>query len=318
MAKFAEVLFRHRIRFMALVLIPVALGASVAVILASYRATATLRIADPSAFGAAFLPAGWSANQSPAQNLADSMSQVVKTAAFAQSLSDSLSSSGTVTGAGDLQQTLTSTANSLKVTASGAHLVTLTYACPQPSICPVVLTDTIAIFRAQLNQLEQDQAKTATAFWNAQLKDAQANLTTAQAAMRTYADANPAAAMDASSSDPRVVQLVNNVQLWRTKVTEAQAGLNQAQYVATASARFIQNGTTVVDSPHLAGARFVGDGTSLVPAALVLIVGLGLVGFFGVFLAWADKTAGDPRALERRLGVPVVATIPKLARSSGT
>ncbi len=317
MAKYAEVLFRHRIRFAALLLIPVALCASIGVIFASYRATATLRIEDPSAFGASFLPAGWSANQSPAQNLADSMSQVVKTPAFVQSLSDSLSGSGTVVGSGDLQQTLTSTASNLKVAALGSHLVTLTYSCPQPSVCPVVLTDTIAIFRTQLNQLEQDQAATTTAFWTAQLKDAQANLTKSQDAMRTYAAANPAASMDASSSDPQVIQLVNNVQLWRAKVMEAQAGLNQAQYVATASARFIQNGTTIVDSAHLAGSRFVGDGTSLVPAVLVLVVGLALVASYGLFLAWADKTAGDPTALERRLGVPVVATIPKLARTGG-
>lgn len=317
MAKYAEVLFRHRIRFAALLLIPIALCASVAILFASYRATATLRIEDPSAFGASFLPAGWRANQSPAQNLADGMSQVVTTAGFLQSLSSSLSSSGTVSSAGELQQTLTSTGTSLRFTASASHLVTLTYTCPHQSVCAVVLTDTIDIFRTQLNQLEQDRAAAATAFWNAQLKDAQANLTTAQTALQTYAAENPTAVVSAGSTDPQVTQLVNNVQLWRTKAAEAHDGLNQAQYVWTTSARFIQAGTTVVDPPHRTDSRFVGDGSSLVPAALVLIIGLAFVGAYAGLLAWADRTAGDPRALERRLGVPVVATIPNLARSRG-
>jgi uncharacterized protein involved in exopolysaccharide biosynthesis len=317
MAKYAEVLFRHRIRFAALLLIPIALCASIALLFVSYRATATLRIEDPSFFGASFLPAGWSASQTPAQNLADGMSQVVKTDAFLQSLSSSLSTSGTVSDPGELKQTLTSTGTRLKFTASASHLVTLTYTCSHQSVCAQVLSDTIDIFRSQLNQLEQDRATAATAFWNAQLKDAQANLTAAQNVLQTYAAANPAADVSAGSTDPQAVQLLNKVQLWRTKVGEAQDGLNQAQYVGTTSARFIQAGTTITDPAHLIGSRFVGDGTSLVPAVLVLIVGLALVGAYAGLMAWVDRTAADPRALERRLGVPVVATIPKLAGSRG-
>jgi uncharacterized protein involved in exopolysaccharide biosynthesis len=317
MAKYAEVLFRHRIRFAALLLLPVVLGASVAVLLASYRASATLGITDPSAFGASFLPAGWSANQTPAQNLADNMSQVVKTAGFQHSLSSSLSASGSALSAGDVQQAMASNLTSLKVAASGSHLVTLTYNCPRPSACAVVLASIIDSFRSQLNQVERDQAAAATTFWNAQLTDAEANLTTAQAALQAYVAANPTADVSSSSTDPKAIQLVNSVQLWRTKVLEAHDGVNQAQYIGTASARFIQAGTTLVDAPHMTSSRFVGDRTSLVPAVLVLIVGLAVVGAYAGLLAWSDRTAGDPRALERRLGVPVVATIPKLARSSG-
>jgi uncharacterized protein involved in exopolysaccharide biosynthesis len=317
MAKYAEVLFQHRVRFAALFLLPVVLAAAVAVMFATYRANATLRIEDPSAFGASFVPAGWSANQTPAQNLTDGITQAVKTAGFQKGLSSSLSSAGTFSSAGEIQQALTSVGTSLKVTAAGSHLVTLTYSCSHQSACAAVLADIIDAFRAELTQLEQDRAAAATAFWTAQLKDAQANLTAAQAALHAYAAANPTVVIDSSSSDPQVVQLVNNVQLWRTKVTEAQDGLNQAQYVGTTSARFIAAGATIVDSPHMVGSQFVGDRTSLVPAVVVLIVGLALVGAYAGLMAWADRTAGDPRALERRLRVPVVATIPKLSRSGG-
>ena len=94
MTKVAEILFQHRIRFIALALIPIALGGAAAVLFASYPATATLRIEDPSAFGASFVPAGWSAGLTPAQNLADSVGQVVKSRSFSQSLSDELAERG--------------------------------------------------------------------------------------------------------------------------------------------------------------------------------------------------------------------------------
>ncbi len=317
MAKYAEILFRHRLRFAALLLIPIALGAAVTLAFATYRATATLRIEDPSAFGSSFVPVGWSPNETPAQNLADSVSQVVKAPAFSRSLSNMLTSSGVVTSGADVQQTLASTGANLKANASGSHLMTLIYTCPHPAVCLSVVSDTIDIFHEQLAKIEQDQAAEATAFWSGQLTDAQANLAAAQVTLQKYATANPGASVGASSSDPQVVQLVNNVQLWRAKVVEAQNSLSQGQYLGAASARFLQIGTTVVDPPHMAGSRFVGDGASLMPGALVLLVGLAAVGAYIVLLAWVDRTVCDPEALERRLRVPVVTTIPKPVSSHG-
>jgi len=317
MAKVAEILFRHKVRFVALVLIPIALAGSVAVVFASYRATATLRIEDPSAFGVSFIPVGWSPSQTPAQNLADSFGQVVKTSAFAQGLSDRLSAESAVSGSSELKQTLATVGASFKAIASDSHLVTLTYTCPRSPLCQSVMSDAIAIYQDQVIGIQKSQATAANVFWSAQLKDALANLASAMTAVRAYAAANPGTPVEVSSSDPQAAQLANDVQLWRAKVDEAQNSMSQAQYLATASARFLQVGTTVADAPHIAGSRFVGDRSSLVPAGIVLLAGLALVAAYALLLAWSDRTAGDPKALERRLGVPVVATIPKLVSSRG-
>ena len=317
MAKVVEILFRHKIRFVTLALIPIALGGSVAVVFASYRATATLRIEDPSAFGASFVPVGWSPSQTPAQNLADSFSQVVKTSAFAQGLSDRLSTEGVVSGSSELRQTLATVGANFRASASDSHLVTLTYTCPRSSLCQSVMSDVIAIYQGQVIGIQTSEAPAANAFWSGQLKDAQANLASAMTAAHDFAAANPGTPVDVSSSDPQAAQLANDVQLWRAKVDEAQNSLSQAQYLATASARFLQVGTTVTDAPHIAGSRFVGDRSSLVPAGIVLLAGLALVAAYALLLAWSDGTAGEPKALERRLGVPVVATIPKLVSSRG-
>lgn len=317
MAKYAEILFRHRIRFAALLMIPIALGASITVLFASYRATATLRIEDPSAFGPSFLPFGWSPSQTPAQNLADSLSQVVRTTGYSQGLSSKLTSSRTVTSQAELQQTVASAMANLKASASGSHFVTLTYACPNAAVCLSVVSDTIDIFNEQQAKLQQDQVTAANTFWSAQLKDARTNLAAAQAALQQYAAANPATTIDASSSDPKVATLVSSVALWRGKVVEVQNSLGQVQYLGMATARFLQVGITVVDPPKMVGSRFVGDRTSLIPAALVLLAGMVAVAIYIFLLAWFDRTAGDAKALERLLGVPVVATIPKLDTAGG-
>ncbi|MFI5282872.1 MAG: hypothetical protein ACHQ0J_07050 [Candidatus Dormibacterales bacterium] len=311
MAKYTEILFGHRIRFLTLLLIPIVLGAGLAYVLLSYRASATLQIEDPSAFGQSFLPVGWSPNQTPAQNLADSINQVVKTPAFSQSLSDSLTSSGAVSAA-ELKPTLTAAGTNLKASPAGSHLINLTFACPHAGICQSVVGDAIVIFRAQLAQIQQTQADAANSFWSSQLADAQNNLTLATTAMQTYAAAHPGSPMEANSSDPQAAQLFNDVELWRAKVTEAENGLSQATYQGTESTRFVQIGTTVVDPPHLTGSRYVGDGTSLLQGALVMLAGLAAVAGYVIVLAWADRTASDPKVVERRLGIPVVATIPKL------
>jgi uncharacterized protein involved in exopolysaccharide biosynthesis len=317
MAKYVEILFRHRLRFTALFLIPVALAATALVWFASFRATATMRIEDPSSFGATFVPIGWSPNLTPAQNLADSVTQVVKTPAFAQSLSDTLSSSGTISNSAELQQVVGSIGANLRIGVSGSHLMTLTYSCHKANLCAQVLGDAMAVFRGQLVQAQKAQADATSTFWKGQLKDAQASLALAEQALQSYAAANPGVTIDANSSDPQVVQLLDGVRQWKAKVVEAQDSLSLAQYLSTSSARFIEVGTTVVDTPHLASSRTLGDGSSLLLAALVLfgglVVGLAYVGLLAVI----DKTVRDARALERRLGVPVVATIPRLVSSRG-
>lgn len=317
MAKYVEVLFRHKLRFTALFLVAIALGTYVLASFASFRATATMSVEDPSSFGATFVPIGWGPNLTPAQNLADSVTLVVSTPAFSRDLSDRLASSGAVSNTAELQQVVASIGTNLKTSVSGSHVMTLTYSCHRADQCVQVLDAAITVFREQLDQAQRGQADATSTFWSGQLKDAQASLASAESALQNFASANPHVTIDANSANPQVVQLLDGVRQWRAKVVEAQDNLSLAQYLSTSSARFFQVGTTLVDAPHLASSRILGDGSSLLPAALAFWVGLVLVLGYLVLLAAADKTVGDSRTLERRLGVPVVATIPKLVKSRG-
>jgi hypothetical protein len=317
MAKYSEALFRHRIRFTALLLIPLVVAGALAYELASFRATATMSVADPASFGATFVPAGWSQNLSPAQNVADSSALIVKTEPFAEGLSVALSNADPSLSPSQTQKAVSSVQANMKISTAGSHLVVFSYACHDGPFCVEVLNSAISALRQQLIDAERSLAAQATAFWTAQLTDAKSNLAAAQTALQSYAQAHPGVSVDAGSTDPQVILLRNTVAQWQARVAQAADSLSLAQYSSTASARLIDMGTALVGTPQLASPAVIGDGSSLKPAAGVLIAGLILILAYLVLLARADQTVRDPAAIERRLGVPVVATIPKLAGSRG-
>lgn len=313
MARYAEVLFQHKVRFLAFLFIPLLAAAAVGYELLSFRASAVLEVQDPSSFGASFVPVGWSQSSTPAENLSDAVTGVVASASFATALTNSLEARSDVASPDQVPAIVSSVVSNLKVTVSGPHLLTLSYSCHSHNLCVRVLDATVNVLESQLVTAEQARATSISSFWSVQLKDAQARLATAQAAVSSYQSAHPGATVTADSTDPQAVQLYTDLQLWRGKVLEAQTGLTQADYLGSTSARLLQVGLSVADPAHLASSRYVGDGTSLIAAALVLVAGTLVVLAVLIATARMDHTARDPRAIERLIGVPVVATIPRLA-----
>lgn len=312
MARYAEVLFQHKVRFLAFLFIPLLAAAAVGYELLSFRASAVLEVQDPSSFGASFVPVGWSQSSTPAENLSDAVTGVVASASFATALTNSLEARSDVASPDQVPAIVSSVVSNLKVTVSGPHLLSLSYSCHSHNLCVRVLDATVNVLESQLVTAEQARATSISSFWSVQLKDAQARLATAQAAVSSYQSAHPGATVTADSTDPQAVQLYTDLQLWRGKVLEAQTGLTQADYLGSTSARLLQVGLSVADPAHLASSRYIGDGTSLIAAALVLVAGTLVVLAVLIATARADHTARDPRAIERLIGVPVVATIPRL------
>lgn len=313
MARYAEFFFQHKRRFLALLLIPVLAAAAVGYELLSFRASAVLDVQDPSSFGANFVPVGWSPGSTPAENLSDAVTGVVASSTFAAALTTSLEGRSDIAGPDQVPAIVSSVVANLKLTVSGPHLLTLSYSCHSHSLCVRVLDATVNVLESQLVAAEQARGASISSFWSVQLKDAQARLATAQGAASKYVAAHPGATVSADSTDPEAVQLYSDLQLWRGKVLEAQTGLTQADYLGSTSARLLQVGVSVADPAHLASSRYIGDGTSLIAAALVLVGGTLVVLALLIAMARMDHTARDPRAIERLVGVPVVATIPRLS-----
>ena len=68
----------------------------------------------------------------------------------------------------------------------------------------------------------------------------------------------------------------------------------------------------MVDAPSIAKGGLLGDGSSLKRALFSAVGCCAVAGAYLFILVFADKTARDPKEIERRLKVPVVVTIPTL------
>jgi hypothetical protein len=312
MARYVESLFVHKLRFLALFVVAVMAASGVGYQFLSFRASAVLEIQDPSSFGANFVPVGWSQSSTPAENLSDTIAGVLNTSGFAEALTNRLERAGDIAPPDQVTGIVSSVVANLKVTVSGAHLLTLSYSCHSRDLCVRVLGEAVAVLQSQLVSAEEARGGSISSFWSVQLKDAQARFAAAQSAVTKWQAAHPGATVAANSSDSDAVQLYTDLELWRGKVAEAQAGLTQADYLGLTSARLMQLGLSVAEPAHLASSRYIGDGMSLIPAAAVLAAAALIALVVLAAAVRSDRTVRDPRAIEKLLGVPVVATIPKL------
>jgi hypothetical protein len=315
MAKYVELLFRFKVRFFVLLfLLPAMTGTAVVVFFPSYRATSDLWVDYPSYLGTRFTPIGWNQYLTPAQNEGDILSQLLMTDSFITTLGDRLVAAGTVKDGAERRQVVASVAMNLKVTPSGSHLLQLTMTCDRREICTQVLSESIQLYREQSAQLQQDQVDVGIAFLSQQLKEAQASSKTADDALQTYLGQHPGLnpTPAAAAADPQLARLIVEADTRRNNVTTIETNLNEALGVQEWSKRLLETGPKVIDSPHISKGGLVGDGSSLKRAGLGglvwVVVGLGYL----FVLAWLDKSARDPKELENRLKVLVVATIPAL------
>ena len=311
MSRYLEPLFRHWIQFVALLLvIPVALVAGNLAFLRTHQASAQLWVDNPSYLGTAASPPDWSQYLSPAQNETDSLTQALKTQSFKDSVADSLVASGAITTRKQRGEVVGSMRSALRVTASGTHLVSLTYSCDRAALCLGVVTATIDQYRQQLADSQRNQAAVAEAFYTTQLATAQTNLTTAQAALSTYLVEHPGAGL----TDPTGTadKLQRDVTTSRAIISSLSDKLTQTQLTAAASKKVVDTVSRIADAPAIDGGNILGapeTKRALLESGVSWLVAIAYL----ALLAWLDRTVRDPQDLERKVQVPVLATIPHFA-----
>jgi uncharacterized protein involved in exopolysaccharide biosynthesis len=312
MVKYLELLFRFRVRFaILLILLPAVAGIGTILLFPSYKATAQIWVDSPSYFGSGATPSGWNQYLTPAQNEADSLNQLLATRAFDSALY--AGSASALPDPADRMRALTS--SKLTIVSLGTHLVVVSAVCDHPPTCVAIVNTAMDVLKQLQIQFEKDQATAGMAFVSGQLKDAQSSLSTAEAALQTYLTEHPGTKVDpvTDNNPPELARLLTPALQLRAKVADLQSSLDRDQYISSVSTSVIESGPRVVDAPQVVGTGLTGDGTSKRTAVIVagccLAVGLGYL----FILAWVDKTARDPRELEKRLEVAVVATIPRLS-----
>jgi hypothetical protein len=312
MVKYLEILFRFRVRFaILLVLVPAVAGIGTILLFPSYKATAQIWVDSPSYFGYGATPSGWNQYLTPAQNEADSLNQLLETRAFNGALYDGLAPA--IAAPGDRLRALT--ASKLTIFSLGTHVVVVSAVCDRPPICVAIVNTAMDVLKQMQIQFEKDQATAGMAFVSGQLKDAQAGLAAAETALQTYLVDHPTIKVDPipDNNGPELARLLTARDQLRSKVNDLQGSLDRDQYISSVSTSVIESGPRVVDPPQVVGTGLTGDGsskrTAVIAAGCCFAIGLAYL----FILAWVDKTARDPREVEKRLQISVVTTIPRLS-----
>ncbi len=313
MARYVEVLFRHWWQFLILLfLLPGAVTAASIAIFGTYQASAALWVDSPSSIGIPATPSGWNQYLTPAQNEQDSLNQMLRTRSFLSDLGDRLTSSGTITTRSELSSVLGSVARQLKVTPAGSHLVTINFSCERAAVCVAAISGTIELFHQRLAKQQQDQADIASSFYASEIDGANIRLKAAEGGVDKYLADHPQVSLAESQAIPELDLLVRQVSESRAEIDSLRQKAGQAAFTGAAALRLVQSISSVIDPPRLSERGLVNSG-SIKRAALAVIAFWAAGAAYLVVLTWLDRTARDPRELERRLRVPVLVTIPHFA-----
>ncbi len=315
MAKYVEILFRRWLHFVILLLLlPAAITAASVAFMKTHEASATLWVQDPTYFGSnSASVVGWNSFASPAQNQADNFGQMTQTRSFAERLGDRLTESQSVLTPIERDRIVGSIDRKLNVTATGSHLVNITYSCERPVVCLKVISSAIDLFHERLAEIQKGQAQVASTFFESQLRRAEEDLKRSQDTVKKYLLAHPGVALTDRNANPELDLLLLQMDQNRKRVDDMQRGLVGIQVTGDEASRLFQSISTVVDPPRMTRDGFIGVKGTLKRGLLIWLGCLAAAAAYLFLLTWLDRTARDPQELERRLRVPVLVTIPHFA-----
>lgn len=309
MAKYVDIVFRHWIRFLVLaLLIPMAFTVASLTVGKVHQASAALWVESPAYFGSAAAAAGWNPYATPAQNQADVLQQLLQTRDFQDAVGLKLAASGAVTDQAR-EATVRSLPKQVKVSSPGSHLVAISYTCQVPAQCIAVLSDTLELFGLRVAELQQQDAQGASSYLTSQLQTAQKTASASEDALRQYFKAHPRMTLADAASTPDLSLLVDQRNRDQSQVAAVEQQLSQARLISLGAAGALNTVSRVMDP-----ARLGPDPISLGAIQRALLVWLACFAAaitYLLILGAADRAARDPRELERRMGLPVVTTIPR-------
>lgn len=315
MLAYLEILFRQKARFIVLLIVlPMVIVVGTIALYPTYRGGAQLWVDNYADVGLGS-PSGWSIYLSPSQNMADDFNQFLQTKSFKDRLYNNMINSGFVSPA--QRDDLSVSIYDLSVSAPASHLLVVSTTCDLRQICLAVVNTAIGEFRDQEIKLEHEQAQVAIRFFNERLQTAVPARDAAQAKFDQYLAENSNLRTDlvAQAYDNKYQQLSSDLRDKKAAVADLQAKVERANYINSATSQTLY-GPQVVDPPRITKGGVLGDGSSLRRAVFGLIGCYAVAGMYVFLLTWIDKTAREPRDLERRLKVPVVATIPRLDKAA--
>lgn len=313
MSRYVEVLFRYKLRFVALILLFPAAAAFCSVLLFPwYQASTQLWVNSPSYFGIVPSANGWDQYLTPSQNESDSLYQMLATDAFVGQVGDKLMAQGDFSSTAQRDREMRDLQGKFVVNSLGSHLLVVQVSCRRQRVCVDALSATVDLQREWLTQTERAQATVALDFYTAQAQQATDRLNVSDAAVRQYLVQHPSVRLDDNSPLPSELvilqQKVSDDQKTLKGFQDRLAGIN---LTSAASDRIEQTILKVIDPPRASGGSLI-PSASRKPAMMVGLAALapGLV--YLIVLGWIDRTIRSVREIEGKIGARVIATIPRM------
>jgi capsular polysaccharide biosynthesis protein len=204
------------------------------------------------------------------------------------------------------------------------HLLVLRVQANSAQLSYEICKALVEAFQDKTGTDQVEQAGLAVKFYEARLKDAQAQLAKATQDLRRYAASreievseraditNLAAELPASMLDARFSQLQSTVQTAQGEVNRNQSALTQAQQDSIAAVQGQQFNFQVLDAPRLATAPTSQMKKLLIYPIAAVGAGLGLSAMLLVLLVAADRSVRSEADLPS--GIRIIGGVPLLKR----
>lgn len=308
-----EMLFRHRWRYLTLLVVLPLIGALICIpLFPKSTATELIWVQDQSLIGAS-LPS-YDSYLTPAQITQGDLEQFIQTRSFATRAESDLRRQGV--SASQATSIVDGLPTALVATTNGNNLLLLDYTCTHPSLCPLVLTTSWDVYEAYSASNVNSGLEVAEQAYKEQVQQAQQQLNSANAAVTGYLADHPSENPQ-TSTDPALTSLLQAVQTAQQTLQAAQSKLSGAQAQASSNRISVSSLYRVADPAHPDGGHL-----GRLPTKQMLLVAVlfwALAGLSLVLSSRLERVVRHPHQLGVTLGVEVAAVMPPIpAPSSGS
>lgn len=300
-----EIVFRHRWRYLTLLVVLPLIGALVCIPLYPKSTASELIWVQNQNLLQTGQPA-YKAYLTPAQVAQGDFEQYIQTHAFAVGVYKKLSQRGV-----DDSQAV-SIANGIHLgllaTTKGNNVLLLGYTCTQPvSLCPVILSTSWDVYESYSAASVNNQLKVVEQAYQQQVQQAQQQLNSANAAVNSYLAQHPAETQAQQATDPTLSSLIQNGKSAEQALATAQAKLSNAQAQANTNQISVSSLYTVVGASHTNSGRL-----SRLPTKQMLLVAAvfwALAAISLIVTSRVQRVVRHPNQLATALGIEVAAVM---------
>lgn len=299
-----EIIFRHRWRYLVLLVVLPLIGALICIPLYPKSSASELVWVQNQNLLNSGEPV-YQAYLTPAQVTQGDFEQYIQTHAFAAGVYKKLVHQGL--SASEAAGIANGLSSGLGAGATGNNLLLLAYTCTEASsLCPVILSVSWDVYEAYSASSVNNQLKVAEQAYQQQVQQAQQQLAGANAAANTYLSQHPGESQQ-TASDPTLSGLLQNVQAAQQSLQSAQGKLADAQSQADTNRISVSSLYTVVGPPHTDGGHLSRLPTKQMMMVAAVFWGLALASL--IVITRVERVVRHPKQLAAALGVELAAVI---------